>query len=111
MVEYNSAFGAKPITIKYKPDFERLKEHKSGLYFGASLTALAKLGKEKGYLLVGCCSSGFNAFFVRKDIAKNKFSEMTPEKVFYEDVGNNKKFGDLNKQFDKIKNLEFEHIK
>ncbi len=111
VAEYNSVFGNKPITIKYKPDFERLKEHKSGLYFGASLSALAKLGKEKGYILAGCCSYGFNAFFIRKDIAKNKFSEMAPEKVFYEDVGNIKMFGDLEKQFNKIKNLEFEHIK
>ena len=111
VVEYNSAFGIKPVTIKYRPDFERLKKHKSGLYFGASLSALAKLGKERGYILAGCCSSGFNAFFIRKDIAKNKFSEMSSEKVFYEDAGNNKKFGDLSNQFDKIKNLGFEHIK
>jgi len=110
VIEYNSAFGDKPITIKYKPDFERLRSHKSGLYFGASLPALAKLGKEKGYILAGCCSSGFNAFFIRKDIAKSKFSEMAPEKVFYEDEGNAKKFGDLNNQFNKIKNLGFERI-
>lgn len=110
VMEYNSVFGNKPITIKYKSNFDRLKNHKSGLYFGASLSALAKLGKEKGYILVGCCSSGFNAFFVREDIARNKFSEMNPANVFYEDVGNIKKFGDLNKQFDIIKNLEFENI-
>jgi len=110
VVEYNSALGNKSITTKYKPDFERLKEHKNGLYFGASLSAMTKLGKEKGYILVGCCSSGFNAFFIRKDLIKNKFSEMSPETVFYDDRGNVRKFGDLNKQFDKIKNLEFEQI-
>ncbi len=37
-------------------------------YYGASLSSLAKLGKEKGYTLVGTNSNGVNAFFVRTDI-------------------------------------------
>ena len=42
-------------------------------YFGASLLALAKLGKSKGYTLIGCSARGINAFFIRNDLIKNNF--------------------------------------
>jgi hypothetical protein len=42
-------------------------------YFGASLGALEKLGREKGYALVGCTPSGVNAFFVRDDLVRDRF--------------------------------------
>ncbi|MEQ9424498.1 MAG: hypothetical protein RJQ09_08785 [Cyclobacteriaceae bacterium] len=38
-----------------------------GSYFGASLKALEKLGKEKNYSLIACDFSGTNAFFVSND--------------------------------------------
>ena len=40
-------------------------------YYGASLTALEKLGSKKKYTLVGVDKNGVNAFFVRNDLAKN----------------------------------------
>jgi len=51
-------------TIPYDPDFEWAHDS----YYGASLRALAKLGKEKGYKLIGCEPKGINAFFLRDDI-------------------------------------------
>jgi hypothetical protein len=42
-------------------------------YFGASLSALEALGREKGYCLVGCSLSGTNAFFVRDDLVGDHF--------------------------------------
>jgi hypothetical protein len=41
--------------------------------YGASLGALEDLGREKGYLLVGCNLTGVNAFFVRGDCAGELF--------------------------------------
>jgi hypothetical protein len=38
-------------------------------YYGASLTSLTALGRQKGYTLVATNSSGVNAFFVRDDLA------------------------------------------
>ncbi len=53
-------------------------------YFGASLLALDKLGKEKGYTLVNCDSRGVNAFFVRNDLLGNHFSHTDlGSKYFY----------------------------
>lgn len=71
VLEYNSVFGdTHMITVPYKKDFDRRKEHHSLLYFGASLPALVHLAKKKGYVFVGSNSAGNNAFFVRKDVAR-----------------------------------------
>ena len=67
VVEFNSLFGdERTVTIPYKADFIRSKEHYSYLYFGASLGALYDLAIEKGYALVGCNQAGNNAYFVKK---------------------------------------------
>ena len=67
--EVNAILGREPVSVPYAPDFRRMAAHASGLYFGASLAALEHLAQRKGYVLVGCESSGSNAFFVRSDLA------------------------------------------
>jgi len=42
-------------------------------YFGATLNALEKLGRRKGYSLVACNYTGVNAFFVRDDLLGDHF--------------------------------------
>jgi hypothetical protein len=67
-IEYNAGFGdSHSLTVAYDDAFERYAMHPSGFYYGASLAALEKLGREKGYRLVGCDSAGINAFFVASD--------------------------------------------
>lgn len=68
VIEFNASLGPNlSLTIPYDPNFSRHAKHASGFYAGASLTALERLGKKKGYGLVGCDSKGVNAFFVRND--------------------------------------------
>lgn len=68
--EYNSAFGAnKKVTVPYKENFVRNKEHFSELYFGASLAAFCDLADQKGYDFIGTSSAGVNAYFVRKELS------------------------------------------
>lgn len=82
-VEYNYRLGKDAaVTIPYKEDFERSQAHHSMIYFGASLKALCLLAKRKGYVLVGCCSNGVNAFFVRADKKPSSIREMTPEEAY-----------------------------
>ncbi|RKD12401.1 hypothetical protein BCY91_12180 [Pelobium manganitolerans] len=82
IMEYNSVFGEKrAITVPYRADFVRVKAHYSTLYAGASLAALAILGKKKGYKLIGCNSAGNNAYFVRDDFS-NIFPQKTVEEAF-----------------------------
>jgi hypothetical protein len=51
---------------------------------GASLAAIARLADTKGYALVGCCISGVNAFFVRKDLLGEPFSPPYTAEHHYE---------------------------
>jgi hypothetical protein len=68
IIEYNSLFGPeRAITIPYDPEFDRIKAHHSGLYAGASLSALDDLAQEKGYSFIGSNKAGNNAYFVRND--------------------------------------------
>jgi hypothetical protein len=53
-------------------------------YFGASLEALVRLGREKGYRVVGCNYAGANAFFVRADVAGNHFLDPATAEEHYE---------------------------
>ncbi len=53
-------------------------------YFGASLAALVKVGKSKGYSLVGCGFAGVNAFFVRNDLLEDRFHAPYTAEEHYE---------------------------
>jgi len=83
-VEYNASLLLKPITVPYKPDFDRFKEHASGLFHGASLTALAELCRQQGYSLVAISDSGVNAFFVRNELLSPDLRPLSPETAFRE---------------------------
>jgi len=68
--EYNAIFGdLLPLSVPYDPTFSLMKYHGSMLYFGASIAALRQAAERKGYVFVGSCSNGVNAFFVRADLA------------------------------------------
>lgn len=70
VIEYNASIPpTESKTIKYDPN----AQWDGTNYFGASLLALVKLGKKKGYTLIGCENNGVNAFFVRNDLIKNNF--------------------------------------
>ena len=51
-------------------------------YFGASLKAFYKLGKSKGYTLVGCDNHGVNAFFIKDEIVQGKIKEKNIKDMF-----------------------------
>lgn len=79
VIEYNAGFAPdESRVIKYNQKFVWDKTH----YFGASLLALAKLGREKGYTLVGCDNNGVNAFFVRSDLVKGNFKVNGIERLY-----------------------------
>ena len=80
VIEYNSRFGPnRAVTIPYRENFTRQQAHHSLIYYGASLSALVNLGKQKGYTFVGCNNNGVNAFFVRSDLLVEPLQEVTVE--------------------------------
>lgn len=72
VAEYNAFFGP---SVSWVMEYNAQHMWPGGTtYYGASLKALEKLGREKGYTLVGCDYSGVNAFFVRDDLVNDRFT-------------------------------------
>lgn len=66
VIEYNYLLGPeRSVTIPYAPEFS-LAEAPTRSYRGASLEALVRLGRRKGYRLVA--TERINAFFLRDDV-------------------------------------------
>jgi len=112
VIEYNSIFGPKrSITIPYQPDFNRWEAHPSGLYCGASLKALTKLGEARGYVLVGGESAGMNAFFVREDVlAKTDIPAASIDEAYFAIDNQIRRGQSIEKQFGDISGLPFVEI-
>ena len=71
---------------------------------GTSLSAAVSLGKEKGYVYIGCDSRGENAVFVLKGLADEL--ETTPQKAYYDNQHHSKR-GTLDERWKMIKDFEF----
>jgi hypothetical protein len=103
-VEYNSAFGLRPVTVLYDPAFDRHKKHPKGWYHGASLTALTKLCAEHGYGLAAGSDGSCNAFFTRD-------GNLKPEDVFKPKRLREELSGIPHaQQWDHVKDLPFEWV-
>ncbi len=78
VLEYNAHFGpTRAVTVPNGP----VPAHAPKSYFGASLAALTRAARRKGYRLVACEPSGINAFFVRKDLAP-ELSTLKPAQAY-----------------------------
>lgn len=62
------------LTVPYDPAFT----YESPDYRGASLAAMCKLGRDKGYRLIGTHRFGFNAFFIKNGVGDEYFPEVDP---------------------------------
>lgn len=84
VVEWNSVYGANcTVTVPYDPAFQRENAHYSCLYWGASISAFARLASERGYSLLCSNRAGNNLFFVRND-RLGRLTPMSPEKAYVE---------------------------
>jgi hypothetical protein len=63
VIEYNAHFGLDSVVVP----LDAIAAGSPNGYSGAGLAALAKLGDEKGYVLLGCDHNGANAYFGRAD--------------------------------------------
>lgn len=111
VIEYNASLGPKvPLAVPYDPLFDCYRKHLSGLYHGASLMALVKLAREKGYALVGCDSSGVNAFFVRGDCLSSSVTEVLPAIAYRSNARRLRKGLSSEEQYELIKDMPYIHI-
>ena len=61
------------VTVPYDPSFVGTSEN----YRGVSLEAMCRLGREKGYRLIGTHRFGFNAFFMKNGVGEGYFPEVS----------------------------------
>jgi hypothetical protein len=81
VIEYNAALRPPlSLVVPYDP----MRRWAGTNYFGASLEALVRLGRAKGYRLVGCSISGANAFFVQDEAAGDHFLDPATAEEHYE---------------------------
>jgi hypothetical protein len=81
VIEYNASLRPPlSLTVPYDPQ----GRWDGSNFYGASLEALVRLGREKGYHIVGCSVAGVNAFFVRDDLCGDKFLEPATAAEHYE---------------------------
>lgn len=81
VIEYNASL--RPPMSAAVP-YEPMQVWTGSNYFGASLEALVRLGRKKGYRLVGCSFSGANAFFVHDAFAGDHFVDPPTAEEHYE---------------------------
>jgi hypothetical protein len=78
VLEYQDAWGDEAaLTVPYSESFQAVRFNGYPDYAGATLPAFVKLGRSKGYRLVGCNQYGYNAFFLRDDVGANMFPEVS----------------------------------
>ncbi len=100
LVECQVAFGLRNLVVPYQADF--VNDVTQNNYYGASGMALQKLGKKKGYRLVGSNDYGNNLFFIRNGLIEKELPEITIESTLQHPFAT-ETFG----QFDAIKHKDF----
>lgn len=78
VIEANAKLGMRSIAVPYDPGWTYDADAHPH-YHGASLPAMVNLAHGKGYRLVGTNRFGFNAFFVKDDIAADVLPAVTIE--------------------------------
>jgi hypothetical protein len=79
VIEFEKRFRDRYSVVQFDSEHFSKKWPQSG---AASLPAWEKLLTSQGYTLCGIGSCGFNAFFVRSDIAAGKFAPLTSANAF-----------------------------
>jgi hypothetical protein len=111
VVEYQDILGPdRAWTVPYRPDFSvddyPVNEGDSYNYFVAGLSAFVKLLKPRGYRLVGCNRSGYNAFFVKAAEAGELLPEVALERCFASEWN---RYG-IERRFPLVAKMEWTHV-
>lgn len=116
--EFNPIFGMnRKITVPYSDSFKRFEAHYSGLYWGASLSAINSIAQKKGYALVGISDGFNNAFFVKKVLLNSLVTEISLSEITMtskyrdsRDKNHNLSFLDQGEQLQLLKGLPVYNI-
>ena len=79
VIETHIEFGMRDIVVPYNANHVYPGKHPE--YFSASPVAMVKLGRRKGYRLVGANRYGFNLFFVKNGLYEDRVPEVPLESI------------------------------
>jgi hypothetical protein len=79
IIETHNIYGNRNIVAPYDPEYSFPGKHPQ--YHGASPVAMVKLGKKKGYRLIGANNLGFNFIFLRNDLGEDILKEVSVAEV------------------------------
>jgi hypothetical protein len=83
VLEFNHLLGPdKAVTVPYSDSFVAEFTRYGSDYAGASLAAFVKLGRKKGYRLIGTNAFATNAFFIREDVKHPWLEEVSATSCF-----------------------------
>lgn len=100
IIETHNEFGMNNIVVPYNADYSFPGKHPD--YHGASPIAMTKLGKKKGYRLVGANELGFNFIYVKNGLVEKEIQEVSVESVL-----KHPSVEQGYKKFEPIKNWEY----
>jgi hypothetical protein len=107
VLEFNHLWGPEAsVSVPYADNFKAEFTKYGSDYAGASIQAFVKLGKKKGYRLVGTNAIGTNAFFIRNSITHDWLPEIDPATCFSHPRA---QFG-MTKRFPGIKDKEWVEV-
>lgn len=110
VLEYQDILGPERTwTVPYSDNFSAAAYSKTnGMpnFCGASLSAFVKLGRRKGYGLVGVNRLGYNAFFVRNGLGDRLLPEVETKDCF----GHPKVIGDMRERFPATRDLPWVEV-
>ena len=101
IIETHVELGMENRVVPYDPNYVFPGKHP--VYHGASVPAMVKMAKEKGYRLVGANELGFNLIFVREGLGDELLPEVSPASVL-----KHPSVKESWKRFEPIKDWEFE---
>lgn len=79
IIETHIVYGLADVVVPYDANYVYPGKHP--LYHGASPVAMQKLGKKKGYRLVGANELGFNFIFIKNGLAEAELPEVSVESL------------------------------
>ena len=110
VLEYQDILGPERAwTVPYKKDFDVHSypvNKETNNYCGASLRAFTKLCNARGYRLVGCNKTGWNAFFVKKGLGESFLAEISVDSCFKSDWN---RFG-MENRFPLVKDMDWVEV-
>lgn len=99
-IETHVEFGLNDVVVPYDAHLMTKSNHPD--YFGASLVAMMKLAKRKGYRLIGANKYGYNSIYIRNDIGQDILPEASLESVLRH-PGNR----EWEKQFEAVRGMSY----